>query len=138
RGRGAGRARLWPAARALPVGAVSTMLRKLLGPLALALAAPGAASAHESAGFELDPARIDRTLAAMVREGRTVGASVLVWKDGKEAYFAAEGLADRAAARPFVRDTLVQIFSMTKPVTGVALMQLWEQGKFGLDDPLSD
>jgi CubicO group peptidase (beta-lactamase class C family) len=30
----------------------------------------------------------------------------------------------------------VQIYSMTKPVTGVALMQLWEQGKFGLDDPL--
>ena len=38
----------------------------------------------------------------------------------------------------FRRDTLVQIYSMTKPVTGVALMQLWEQGKFGLDDKLSD
>jgi CubicO group peptidase (beta-lactamase class C family) len=36
------------------------------------------------------------------------------------------------------RDTLAQIWSMTKPVTGVALMQLWEQGKFRLDDPLSD
>ncbi len=35
------------------------------------------------------------------------------------------------------RDTIVQIFSMTKPVTGVALMQLWEQGKFHLDDPVS-
>src|SRR3546814_1150481 len=35
------------------------------------------------------------------------------------------------------RDTLVQIYSMTKPVTGVALMQLWEQGKFGLDDTLA-
>lgn len=35
------------------------------------------------------------------------------------------------------RDALVQIYSMTKPVTGVALMQLWEQGKFGLDEPLA-
>src|SRR3546814_7111419 len=35
------------------------------------------------------------------------------------------------------RDTIAQIYSMTKPVTGVALMQLWEQGKFRLDDPLA-
>ncbi len=40
-------------------------------------------------------------------------------------------------ARPFSSDTQVQAFSMTRPVTGVALMQSWEQGKFGLDDPLS-
>ncbi len=36
------------------------------------------------------------------------------------------------------RDTIVQIFSMTKPVTGVALMRLYERGKFKLDDPLSN
>ena len=113
--------------------------RRLLAPVALALAAvvAPAAQADGNAGLELDPARIDATLAAMVREGRTVGASVLVWKDGHEVHFAAEGLADREEARPFARDTLVQIYSMTKPVTGVALMQLWEQGKFGLDDPLA-
>src|SRR3546814_5798359 len=35
------------------------------------------------------------------------------------------------------RDTIAQIYSMTKPVTGVALMQLWEAGKFRLDDPLA-
>jgi len=52
-------------------------------------------------------------------------------------HYSSAGLADREASRAFARDTLVQIFSMTKPVTGVALMQLWEQGKFGLDDPLS-
>ena len=113
--------------------------RRLLAPVALALAAvvAPAAQADGNAGLDLDPARIDATLAAMVREGRTVGASVLVWKDGREVHFAAEGLADREEARPFARDTLVQIYSMTKPVTGVALMQLWEQGKFGLDDPLA-
>jgi CubicO group peptidase (beta-lactamase class C family) len=60
-----------------------------------------------------------------------------VWQGGEEKHYASAGLADREAAKPFARDTLVQIYSMTKPVTGVALMQLWEQGRFGLDDPLS-
>jgi CubicO group peptidase (beta-lactamase class C family) len=85
----------------------------------------------------LDPARIARALKAMVRGDRAVGVSALVWQGGRERFFAAEGLADREANRPMRRDTLVQVFSMTKPVTGVALMQLWEAGKFGLDDPVS-
>lgn len=98
-------------------------------------AAPKPAS--DSAQFQLSKARIDRMLAQMVADGRAVGTSALVWKDGKEVYFGTAGYADREAKRPMRRDTLVQIWSMTKPVTGVALMQLWEQGKFGLDDPLS-
>ncbi len=85
----------------------------------------------------IDKARIDRALAAMTSDGRTAGASALIWQDGRERYFGAAGFADREAKRPMRRDTLVQIFSMTKPVTGVALMQLWEQGRFGLDDPLA-
>jgi CubicO group peptidase (beta-lactamase class C family) len=85
----------------------------------------------------LDLKRIESALSAMVDDGRTAGASVLIWKDGHEACFAAAGFADREAGRRMTRDTIAQIFSMTKPVTGVALMQLWEQGKFGLDDPLS-
>ncbi|MBO9517649.1 MAG: beta-lactamase family protein [Porphyrobacter sp.] len=72
----------------------------------------------------------------MVESGRVAGAEVLVWKDGREVHYGNAGLSDLEARRPFTRDTLVQIFSMTKPVTGVALMQLWEQGRFGLDDPL--
>jgi CubicO group peptidase (beta-lactamase class C family) len=85
----------------------------------------------------IDRGRIDKALAAMVSGGRVAGASALVWQDGKERYFGAAGMADREAGRPMARDTLVQVFSMTKPVTGVALMQLWEQGRFGLDDPLA-
>ena len=108
-------------------------MKVLLGALALASGAAPAAAGD----LVLDPARIDRTLEAFVAEGRTVGASVLVWQGGEERHYASAGLADREAAKPFARDTLVQIFSMTKPVTGVALMQLWEQGRFGLDDPLS-
>jgi CubicO group peptidase (beta-lactamase class C family) len=87
--------------------------------------------------LHIDAKRIQDVLAGMVADGRAAGASVLIWKDGREAYFGTAGFADREAQRPMSRDTIVQIYSMTKPVTGVALMQLWEQGKFGLDDPLS-
>jgi len=87
--------------------------------------------------LRLDAKRIEDVLAGMVADGRAAGASVLIWKDGREACFGATGFADREAHRPMTRDTIVQIYSMTKPVTGVALMQLWEQGKFGLDDLLS-
>ena len=82
-------------------------------------------------------ARIDSTLDAFVASGRLVGVSALVWEKGAEAYFGAFGMADREAGRPMKRDAIVQIYSMTKPITGVALMQLYEQGKFQLDDPLA-
>jgi CubicO group peptidase (beta-lactamase class C family) len=100
-----------------------------------ALAAPPRISAPT---FHLNSARIDHMLEQMVRSGRVAGASVLIWKNGREAYFGHSGYADRERRSPMRRDTLVQIFSMTKPVTGVALMQLWEQGRFHLDDPLSN
>ncbi|MEO6224339.1 MAG: serine hydrolase domain-containing protein [Sphingomicrobium sp.] len=76
-------------------------------------------------------------LHQMVDKGRVAGASVLIWKDGREAYFDAAGWADREARKPLRRDHLMQIWSMTKPVTGVGLMRLWEQGRFGLDEPLA-
>src|SRR4051812_7605289 len=82
-------------------------------------------------------ARIDSTLGAFVSSGRLVAASALVWEKGHEAYFGAYGMADREAARPMARNAIGQIFSMTKPITGVALMTLWEQGKFQLDEPLA-
>jgi CubicO group peptidase (beta-lactamase class C family) len=109
----------------------------LTAPAAPALARPDPAPASQSASVSIDKARIDAALKAMVDSGRAVGVSALVWQDGRERYFGTAGMADREAGKPMRRDTLVQIFSMTKPVTGVALMQLWEQGKFGLDDPLS-
>jgi len=86
---------------------------------------------------DLDQKRIADALSKMVDDGRAAGVSALIWKDGREAYFGTAGFADREGDRRMTRDTIAQIFSMTKPVTGVSLMQLWEQGKFGLDDPLS-
>ena len=86
----------------------------------------------------IDPAIIDSALKAMVDDKRLIGVSALVFERGQEAYFGAFGLADRENNKPMTRDTIVQIFSMTKPVTGVALMQMYERGKFKLDDPLSN
>ena len=94
------------------------------------------ASLAQPAG-RLDEARITQTLQGFVDKGALVGVSAMVTIDGKEAYFGAFGLADREAHKPMARDTIVQIYSMTKPLTGTALMQLWEQGKFHLDDPVT-
>ena len=114
-------------ALALALMPVTAMLS---GPVAQAQTAPATT-------LVIDKKRIDAALAAMIADGRAAGTSALIWQDGREVYFGAAGMADRHAKRPMRRDTIAQIYSMTKPVTGVALMQLWEQGKFRLDDPLA-
>jgi CubicO group peptidase (beta-lactamase class C family) len=108
---------------------------------ALLLAACNAPKKEEaqSTGVIIDnvKARIDSTLQAMVDSGKIAGVSALIVEKDKEVYFNAFGDADREKSKKFDRNTIVRIYSMTKPVTGVALMQLYEQGKFQLDDPLS-
>lgn len=82
-------------------------------------------------------ARIDSTLGSFVESGKIAGVSALIYEKNKEVYFNAIGFADREAKVPMARNTIVQIFSMTKPITGVALMTLYEKGAFRLDDPVS-
>jgi CubicO group peptidase (beta-lactamase class C family) len=84
----------------------------------------------------IDSSKIDAALKSMVESKGLVGVSALIYAEGRESYFGAFGQADREAHRPMSRDTVVQIFSMTKPIAGVAFMQMYEQGKFNLDDPL--
>jgi CubicO group peptidase (beta-lactamase class C family) len=81
-------------------------------------------------------ARIDSALRSLVDEGRVAGVSALVYEKNRQVYFNAFGYSDREAKIPMDRNTIVRIFSMTKPITGVALMKLYEQGAFKLDDPL--
>lgn len=81
--------------------------------------------------------RIDATLQSFVDSGKVVGVSALVFEKNKEVYHNAFGYADREAKTPMDRNTIVRLYSMTKPVTGVALMTLYEKGTFKLDDPLS-
>jgi CubicO group peptidase (beta-lactamase class C family) len=86
---------------------------------------------HEAA-----KARLDSTLQSFVKNAEVAGASALIFEKGKEVYFSAFGYADMENKVPMKRNTLVQIYSMTKPITGTALMTLYEEGKFQLDDPL--
>jgi CubicO group peptidase (beta-lactamase class C family) len=82
-------------------------------------------------------ARIDSTLKSFVDAGNIAGVSAFIFEKNKEVYFNAFGYADREAKTLMDRNTIVRIYSMTKPITGVALMTLYEQGAFQLDDPLS-
>lgn len=81
--------------------------------------------------------RVDSLLQATVASGQVAGISALIFEKGEEAYFGAYGYANRADSISMARNTIVQIYSMTKPLTGTALMTLYEDGAFALDDPLS-
>ena len=81
--------------------------------------------------------RIEPVLRRYVDDGELPGYALLVSRRGEEALFLAGGMMDVERGRPFERDTIVRIYSMTKPIASVALMQLYEQGAFQLDDPVS-
>ena len=81
---------------------------------------------------------IDDYLESLVENQSVMGAAGLIYMDGQEVYYGQAGQADREAERDWSRDTLVTIYSMTKPVTGVTLMTLYEEGLFDLEDPLAD
>ena len=85
-----------------------------------------------------ETAVVDAALSDLVADGSVAGVSGLVYRAGEEVYYGDVGMADREAGRAWERDTLVTIYSMTKPVTGVTLMSLWEEGLFDLEADLSD
>jgi len=82
-------------------------------------------------------ARIERHFRTYVDDGRLAGWHVVVARDGKVAFEATAGLRDLEAERPVEPDTLWRIYSMSKPITSVAAMALWEEGAFELKDPVS-
>ncbi len=67
---------------------------------------------------------------------KIVGSLTLIARKGEIAYFKPMGLMDRERNKPMALDTIFRIYSMTKPITSVALMMLYEQGHFQLDDPV--
>ena len=81
--------------------------------------------------------RLTTWLNEQVSSERVAGASVLLSRFGQTAFFKTAGYADAESQKPFEKDTIVRIFSMTKPVTTVAAMMLFEEGCFQLDDPVS-
>lgn len=82
-------------------------------------------------------ARIAPWMDRLIDEGRLAGLSVMVSRRGRTAFARACGNADLARGTPFSLDTVTRIYSMTKPLTSVAVMQLYEQGRFQLDDPVA-
>ncbi|MEY4175540.1 MAG: hypothetical protein RI900_2705, partial [Actinomycetota bacterium] len=72
-----------------------------------------------------------------VSKGKIAGAEVAVGRRGKVAYHAALGLRDRERNVPIDEGTIYRIYSMTKPLTSIALMQLFERGMFQLDEPVA-
>ena len=81
--------------------------------------------------------RIDAEVQRTMDDKRIAGAVTLVVRHGKVAWFKSQGMMDREAAKPMQPDALFRICSMTKPITSVAVMMLYEEGRFLLDDPVS-
>jgi CubicO group peptidase (beta-lactamase class C family) len=89
-------------------------------------------------GFDADRlARIDRHFARYVDDGRLPGWLILVSRAGKVAHLATYGHRDREKGLAVEVGTLFRIYSMTKPITSVAAMILYEEGAFELSDPVS-
>jgi CubicO group peptidase (beta-lactamase class C family) len=82
-------------------------------------------------------ARVDQALADLIAAGELAGASLLVARRGKVVHRALLGLKDIARGEPLARDTIFRIYSMTKPVTAVAMMLLWDEGLWAPDDPIA-
>ncbi|MGN9804002.1 serine hydrolase domain-containing protein [Micromonospora sp. L32] len=82
-------------------------------------------------------ARIDRHFGRYVDDGRLAGWQIVVTRRGEIAHSSTYGMRDVEAGAPVERDTLWRIYSMTKPITSVAAMMLWEEGHFELNDPIS-
>ena len=92
----------------------------------------------ESAGMSAQRlARIDAMIEGAVADGDIPGAVALVVRDGKIIYNKAFGMADNQTGRSMATDDIFRIASQTKAITATAVMMLWEEGRFGLDDPVS-
>ena len=123
------------------VFAVKAVLRAVssLAALAVPLAAASIqTSKPEDVGFSSE--RLNRIQDAVQRhiDAHDIsGAVTLVARKGRVAHFAAQGQMDVEAKKPMAKDNLFWIASMTKPITGVAILMLLEEGKIRLTDPVS-
>ena len=88
----------------------------------------------------LDAGRVERITEhldrAYVEPGKIPGCQTVVYRHGAVGYFSSLGSMDLERDKPVAEDTIWRIYSMTKPITGVALMSLYERGLFRLNDPV--
>ncbi len=88
----------------------------------------------------LSSSRLDRVtdwLNQQVESERLAGASTMICRNGRIGYLESAGQSDLENGKPFDASTIVRIFSMTKPITSVAAMMLYEEGRYQLDDPVA-
>ena len=117
---------LLPAVRSTHVAAATESARDM------------APATPESVGISADRvSRIDARMKQMVDENRLAGVVTLLTRHGKIVDVTVHGKKDIRSADPIQRDSIFRIYSMTKPITGVAMMMLYEEGKWRLDDPVS-
>jgi CubicO group peptidase (beta-lactamase class C family) len=125
----------------LSAGKNRKLIPVLLGFLILAaLAAAQELPTAKPESVGLSSERLERITAAVqhsIDDKRVAGAVTLVVRHGKVAWFKSQGMMDREAGKAMRLDALFRICSMTKPITSVAVMMLYEEGKFLLDDPVS-
>ncbi len=107
-------------------------------PVSVKKTLPLSEASPESAGMSAERlARIDSMLAQAVTANKIPGAVALVARNGKIVFYKAFGKADNESGRDMKRDDIFRIASQSKAVTATAVMILWEEGKFRLDDPIS-
>lgn len=93
----------------------------------------------ETAGFSSDRlTRIDNAMHEYVSKGQLPGVVALIVRNGKIVYEKSFGFSDIEGKTPLKTDNIFRIASQSKAITALAAMMLWEEGKFSLDDPLSN
>ena len=107
-------------------------------PVSVKRSLPLSEASPESEGMSTERlARIDNMCQEAIATDQIPGAVALVARNGKIVYWKAFGMADNQSGRNMKRDDIFRIASQTKAVTATAVMILWEEGKFQLDDPIS-
>src|SRR5262245_47495323 len=81
--------------------------------------------------------RLNTVMQRYIDEQKFAGIVTMIARYGDIVHFEAFGQQDMAANKPMALDTIFRIYSMTKPITSVAAMMLYEEGRFLLDDPVS-
>lgn len=113
--------------------AINAQTRSILESAPLSTATP------ESVGMSTERLnRIDAMCRQAVQDGDLPGIVALVARHGKIIFHEAYGMADNASGRELKKDDIFRIASQSKAITSTAVMMLWEEGKFRLDDPISD
>ena len=119
-------------------GFQASAAEKPAAPRAAPAAALTPAASPESVGFDSERLkRLDRYMAGVVADGRVAGMTTLLARHGKIVEFNTYGKASLATGQAMPKDEIFRIYSMSKPLTGVAMMILFEQGKWRLDDPVT-